>query len=293
MVSCSRQLGYCNLLLILAFFSCSRPQEAPNSPAGDGGAVPRRIVSTMPSTTDMLYRFGAWEQVVGVSVFCDFPAEATDLRKIGSGMDPDVERILSLRPDLVVGSTIQADFAFVRTLRQANVEVFLVRDQSFEDVLEDMPRLGRAVGREAEATVLVKEMRAELRSLGVRTAGRHRPRTLLVFDHDPIYAAGPETFVHQLLLAAGGENAVSAGGWVQLDREAVIRLAPEVIFEPTVRERSRLDQLWASWHTLPAVIEGRIHSLQSEGISRPGPSMIEATLEMAEHLHPRAFEGEP
>ena len=289
MVSCSRQLGYVKVLLVLAFFSCSRPQESSTRPVGDEEGNPTRIVSTMPSTTDMLYRFGAWSRVVGVSVFCDFPAEATDLPKIGSGMDPDVERILSLRPDLVVGSIIQEDFAFVRTLRQANIEVFLVRDQSLEDVLDDMPRLGRAVGQEAEATAVVEATRAALRDIADRTDGRDRPRTLLVFDHHPIYAAGPETFVHELLVAAGGENAVTAGGWVQLDREAVIRLAPEVIFEPTVRERSRLDVIWASWHTLPAVNDGRIHSLVSEGVSRPGPSMLEATLEMAQHLHPHIF----
>ena len=247
----------------------------------------------MPSTTDMLFRFGVWEHVVGVSVFCDFPASAEELPKIGSGMDPDVERILALRPDLVVGSVIQEDFAFVRTLRDANIDVYLVHDQSLEEVLEDMPRFGRVVGGEAAAISIVEDIRATLREIAERTADREHPRTLLVFDHDPIYAAGPETFAHELLVAAGGENVVTAGGWVQLDREIVIRLAPEVIFEPTVRERSQLDEIWTSWHTLPAVSEGRIHALVSEGISRPGPSMIEATLEMVDYLHPVGYSNGP
>jgi len=233
----------------------------------------------------MLWRFGAWDRVVGVSIFCDVPAAATELPKIGSGMDPDIERILALAPDLVVGSIIQEDYPFVRILRDAGVEVLLVHDQGLEDVLNDMPRFaGRLGPAELEvAEELIGGVRLELDSLRRAIPDGERPRVLIVYDHDPIYVAGPDTFINQLLTAAGGENVVRTGDWVQRDREAVVQLAPEFVFQPGIGTHEDLRRAWADMVVVPAVRDGRIYSLESPAIARPGVGVADAAREMS-HL---------
>lgn len=238
----------------------------------------------------MLWQFGAWDRVVGVSVFCDVPTEANDLPKIGSGMDPDIERILALAPDLVVGSIIQEDYPFVRILRDAGVDVMLVQDQGLEDVLSDMPRFaGRLGPSEFEiAEQLVDGVRRELDALRLAIPDSPPPRVLIVYDHDPIYVAGPDTFINQLLTAAGGLNVVRSGDWVQLDREAVVQLAPEFVFQPGIGTHEDLRRAWADMRVVPAVREGRIYSLESPAIARPGVGVADAAQEMSRLLWGRS-----
>ncbi len=279
------------LACVVASWGCDRP-AGPIPEQAQGGApsaavAPERIVSTMPSTTEMVWRFGAFDRLVGASIFCDSPPEAQDLDSVGSGMDPDVERIMALRPDLVLGSVVQADFAFVPTLRSAGINVLLVHDQGLEEVLEDMPRLGAALGADAEerAQQLVGQVRAELDRIREEAVGDVRPSVLMVYGHDPIYAAGPDAFVSELLEIAGGVNALSAGDWVQLDLEAVVAMAPDVILEPVV-EGGDIAARWARYTAIPAVRDGRIFGLRSPGVFRPGPSLVEATREIAGFLEP-------
>jgi iron complex transport system substrate-binding protein len=241
----------------------------------------------MPSTTEMLDAFGVFDRVVGVSVHCDEPDAAADLPSVGSGMDPDLETLLSLRPDLVVGTVAQRGYDFVAALRRVGVTVFLVDDRSLETLFESMIELGRAVGAEDRARTVVAELRGRLEAVAEAVRGRRRPRVLVVFDHDPVYAAGPDTFVDSLVTAAGGDNVLDRGSWVQLDREQVIRLAPDVILEPSVG-RPRGDALapWRGLERLPAVRQGRVYRLSSDGIVQPGPSVAEAAEEIARLLYP-------
>ncbi len=275
---------------MLSAAACERTPAQPDgaaTPEGSAAGAPQRIVSTMPSTTEMLWRFGVWERVVARSMFDLVPAEAASLPSVGSGMDPDVERVLSLRPDLVVGSVVQRDYAFVRTLRDAGVSVHLVADQGLDEVLDAMPALGDAVGAGDAARALCASLRVELDALRARWAGAERPRVLMVYGMDPIYAAGPDAYVSALLDIAGGANVLSAGDWVQLDDEAVIHLAPDVILAPLEGDATEeaLRATWARLHTVPAVRDGRVFGLRAHGVSMPGPDVANAAREIGERLH--------
>jgi iron complex transport system substrate-binding protein len=237
----------------------------------------------------MLYVLGVWERVVGVSRFCDVPPEARQLPTVGSGMDPDLERILSLEPDLVVGIDDQQGFPFVSALREVGVPIFLVADESLDEMYASMRELGELLGVAEAADREVGRIERELADIRRRIEGLARPRVLIVFDRDPIYAAGPDTLIGRLVDIAGGDNVVTSGEWVQLDREQAIQLAPDVILEP--RELSDGDPVgaWAPLSTVPAVRDGRIYTLSSHGISRPGPGAPAAAREIAARLFPERF----
>jgi iron complex transport system substrate-binding protein len=279
------------LLIAFATLGCDdaprRVDPAPSAPLTD--ATARRIVSTMPSTTEMLIAFGAAERLVGVSIFCVIPPDLGERPSVGSGMDPSLEQILALEPDLVVGTITQSEFAFVSALERIGIPVFLLDDRSLESLYVEMVDLGERAGVGPAALAVVSSMQADLAELARQTAGLPPPSVLIVFDHDPIYAAGSESYADRLIRAAGGRNAVEGGVWVQLDRERVIVMAPDVILETTGFSREELVAVWSSLESVPAVVNGRIHPLVSEGVSRPGPSIPAAAREIARRLFPDRF----
>jgi iron complex transport system substrate-binding protein len=287
--------GRAGAAVLVAVLALVGPSAACEPGSGGGGSPaarvardgpPRRVVSTMPSTTEMLHAIGAWDVVVGVSLYCDTPTEARALPGVGSGMQPDLERLLALEPDLVVGTVAQHGYDFVAALEAAGIPVLLVPDRSLEEVYAALKELGRALAREAGAEEVVTRMQAELAELQA-TIGESAPvRALLVYHHDPIYAAGPHTMVGDLLAAAGGTNVLGAGAWVQLDREQVIHLAPAVILEAGPYSPAELRRAWSPLTTVPAVRDGRIHALSSPGLSRPGPGAPAAAREIAARLYP-------
>ncbi|MCA9562264.1 MAG: ABC transporter substrate-binding protein [Myxococcales bacterium] len=243
----------------------------------------------MPSTTDMLVAFGVWDHVIGISSHCQPPQGSAPVPIVGSGMDPDIEQILALQPDLVVGSAAQSDYEFVRTLERSGITVRLLDDQRLPSLLEDMVIFGRDVGAEEAARAFVDELRASLTRLQQATNSLPTPSVLVVYGHDPIFAAGPDSYVGSILEAAGGENAVPSGDWVQLDRETVVALNPDVILEPTLGEPATVADLRAPWTaltTVGAVRDGRIFQIRSPAATRPGPQIAEAAWEIATILHP-------
>ena len=238
----------------------------------------------MPNTTEMLDALGVFDRVVGVSMFCDVPLEATQLPGVGSGLEPDVERILSLRPDLVIGSVVQRDLPFLSVIEDVGIGVFLMRDQTLEDLYESMIELGVLLGVEQQAIDVTNEMRQSLADLAVLTEGLVPVRLLFVADHDPIFAAGPTSFFGPLFATAGAENVVEQGNWVQLDFEQVVQLAPEAILESTTTPGGL--SAWGELVSVPAVREQRIYTIESHAIARPGPGVPDAVWEIAERLHP-------
>lgn len=243
----------------------------------------------MPSTTEMLFNFGVGDRVVGVSRFCDVPLQARNRPNVGSGLDPDIEVILNLNPDLVTGTIAQRGLPFVRALQRFDIAAFWVDDTTLDTLLADMVRLGDQVGASRTARQAVENIRQSMNTLTERTTGRPECRVLLVFDDDPLYAAGPDTLVNSLLQAARGYNVLRSGSWVQLDREQLIQLDPEVILAAAEVDVQQLRSNLSRLSTVQAARNGRIHRLTAHGISRPGPGIAEAAWEIARWLHPELF----
>ena len=261
---------------------------------------PQRIISIVPSLTETLFAIGAGPQVVGVGTFDTHPSDVATLPRVGGLIDPDMERIFALRPDLVILHGSQQDQ--IQQLTRANIPVFSYAHGGLADTLSVIRALGARTGHTTDADRVAGAIEERLADLRARTGRRTRPRVLLVFGREPrslrnIYASGGFGFLHDVLEAAGGDN-VFAGvprESVQLTSEAILTAAPDVIIELTYDERMTPDNqaaeiaVWNRLSAIPAVREGRVHLLLGNQFVVPGPRLAEATAAIARALHPNAF----
>ncbi len=197
---------------------------------------PKRIVSLVPNVTEMLFAVGAGPQVVAVSSFDEEPPAVRALPRVGALLDPDTERILSLKPDLVVVYGSQSDLQM--QLQRAQIPFFNYRHGGLSQVTVTMRELGRQTGHAAEGETAARAIESRLAAVRARVAGRRRPRTMLVFGREKgalrnIYASGGVGFLHDMLEAAGGEDVFAdiTREAVQATTELILTRAPDVILE--------------------------------------------------------------
>jgi iron complex transport system substrate-binding protein len=260
-----------------------------------------RIISLVPAVTEMLYAIGAGERIVAVSSYDNFPPDVKALPKVGALLDPNVERILSLKPDLVVLYGSPDDLK--TQLGRAGIGVFDYRHAGLADVTTTIRSLGERTGDAAKARDVADRIEQGLGAVRARVNGRPRPRTLLVFGRERLalrglYASGGIGFLNDMLDAAGGTNVFADVKLqaVQASSEQIIARRPEVILEiraansafPT-GERSAELKVWQSLAAVPAVRTGRVHFLFDDRIVIPGPRVVEGTEALARTLHPDAF----
>jgi iron complex transport system substrate-binding protein len=263
-------------------------------------AVPRHIVSLVPATTEMLFAMGAGDRVAGVSSYDRFPREVERLPRLGGLLDPDVERLLALKPDLVVVYGTQSDLR--RQLESAGIQTFPYVHRGLADITGTIRALGARVGADREAGALADRMEAQLASIRSRVAARPRPKTLLVFGREPgslrrIDASGGYGFLHDMLETAGGADVLGdiAKESVQMSAEMVLTRAPEAIVELRYGDpgkapsRDAVLRAWSALPAVPAVKTGRIYVLVGDEFVVPGPRVVDAVRRLAAVLHPDVF----
>jgi iron complex transport system substrate-binding protein len=272
------------LFLALSITSAS---QQPNTP-------PARIISLIPATTEMLFAIGAAPQIVAVGSFDTYPPEAQSLPRVGALLDPDVERILSLKPDLVVIYGTQHDLR--QQLERAGVHYYSYKHGGLADVTATIRALGTRIGRAQEAESVAAGIESRLASIRRRTGDRPKPKTVLVFGRDRmslqgIFASGGVGFLNDMLDTAGGENIFAdiKRESVQATSELILSRAPEVILElRSSIEPGEAAAERAVWNTLaavPAVRTGRVHMLADLALMVPGPRVARATELIAAALH--------
>lgn len=243
-------------------------------------APPRRIVSLAPSLTEIVFLLGRGGSLVGVTRFCNVPAEASVLPRIGGVTDPDVERIVALSPDLVLCTTDGNPREKVRTLEEMGIPCFAVAPQNLGAVLTAIERLGVLLGDtvrgRAEAASLRK--RAERARAAASGAGIAPPRVLFVVSTAPIIAAGEETFMDELVRLAGGRNAATrfSGRYPRLSVEDLVAARPDVIFVAGMAGVERFPPEVTRWKEVPAFRDGAVITLDGDLVTRPGPRLVTA-----------------
>ena len=265
------------------------------------GARPAtRIISLVPALTEILFAIGAGPQVIAVSSFDDDPPEVLKLPRVGALLDPDTERILALRPDLVLIYGSQSELQ--QQLESAGIRVFVYRHGGLADVGPAFRALGEQSGRSAEAARVWNEIDRALTDVRARVAGRPRPKTLLVMGREPrslrnLDASGGVGFLHDLVEVAGGENlfADMKRQAVRASSEMLLTRAPEVIIDLFYSRAMTTDELqeervtWRRLGSIPAVRDGRIHLLVGDYLVVPGPRIAEAAAAFAKAIHPDAY----
>lgn len=260
-------------------------------------APPQRIVSLIPAVTEMLFAIGAGDQVVGVSSFDTYPAEVHTRVKVGGLFDPHYERILSLRPDLVIAYGSQDELT--ARLKATNVPTFMYRHGGLADVTTTIRDLGARTGHRAEADALAALITGELDAVRRRAAGRPRPRVLVVFGREEgslrgLFVSGGVGFLHDLLETAGGLNVMAdvRREGLQLSAEQLLVRAPDVVVELRGSEgwdQARRNRELAAWRTaaIPASRSGRVHILTDPSLVIPGPRVAAAARAIADVVFPQ------
>jgi iron complex transport system substrate-binding protein len=272
-----RVVAFAVFLLAFATAGCRRS-------SGKAPAVAHRVVSISASTTETLFAIGAGPQTVGRSRYCDYPKEALALPTVGGYTDPNLEAVLGLTPDLVVGARGPIGQSFVRALEDHGIATYFPQTESFAGILDMITGMGLRTGHDAEATRLVSAMRARKSAIENAVAPLARPRVLLMFASKPVSVAGPGSFTSEMIGLAGGSNVVTQGAaYPVLPLEAVIALDPDVIVQAEMGAAPDLDETWS---TVRAVREKMLVRVDDEAVLRPGPRVLDGVVTLARALHP-------
>ncbi len=271
-------------------------------------ALAQRIISLSPSVTEILYGIDAFDRLVAVSNYCEYPPAVESLPRVGGWTNTNLEQVVALEPDLVILTGVDAQAPLMEPkLHALGIETLAVGSQSMADIFASIETIGEAVGREAQARKLVNEMRAELDDIRRRTRELPRPKVLVVVDRLPgtlrdIYIATEGSYLTEIVEIAGGEPITPPAphNYMQLGAEALVVFDPEVIFDmvqalttPTVAGGGSLSEdpteVWGSL-SVRAVENDRIYPLTNKLLVHPSQFAVQAAREFARRLHPEAFE---
>jgi len=255
---------------------------------------PKRIVSLAPNITEILFSLGLDEEVVGVSIHCNYPEKAKSRVRVGSYISIDFERVISLKPDLIIATGAGNPREMVERLERLGFPSFVIFPKRFEDVLQSIRHLGRVSAKEREALSIIESMQRRKEKVAERTKTLYRPKVFLQIGESPIVTVGKGSFGDDLIRLAGGENVAGKDKemYPRLGMEEILKRSPEVILISSMNPKGDYERIlreWARWKMIPAVKQGRIHLIDSDLIDRPSPRIIEGLEEMARLIHPGRY----
>lgn len=257
-------------------------------------APPKRLIALAPNLTEILYALGLEDQVVGVTDHCNYPPEASLKPKVGSYIHLNVERIISLSPDLVIGTMDGNERYILDLLEQAHIKVFFVNPRDLRQAIQTITAIGLVCGLSAKARQLSDALTLRVNRVVEAVRDRTRPLVFLQINIQPIMTVNRNTVHHDLIHLAGGDNmaADEPVTYPRISLEEVIRRKPEVILVSSMEREGRFEkarQDWLQWTSIPAVQHGRVHLIDSDLIDRPSPRVVDGLEIMAKLLHPEAF----
>ena len=258
---------------------------------------PKRIVSLAPSITEIIYELGQEHRLAGVTRFSDFPPKAAELPKVGSFVQLDLERIVALKPDLCVATKDGNPRAVVERLESLQIPVYVVNPRDIDSVMKTVVEIGAFLNAGKKAKTLAQKMRSRIQRVECLVAkASSRPRVFYQVGIFPIVSAGSNTFIHELILLAGGKNlAQGTISYPRFSREQVLALSPEVFIISSMAKGEvfeRVKKEWSRWTDIPAVRNQRIFLVDSSLFDRPTPRLLDGLELLVRLIHPELFEEE-
>lgn len=258
---------------------------------------PEKIVSLIPSNTEILYAVGAGDEVVGVSEHDNYPEEVKDKEQV-AGLELNIEKIISLKPDLVLAHGSAGDMwdSGLKQLEDSGITVLVVKNaESFDEVYNTIDFIGQATGHTEEASTVIDDMKAKLDEIEKKAAEIKEDDKKSVFvEISPapeIYVAGKNTFMDQMLNTINAINSVQEEGWPMMNEEAIIELNPEVIIVNYSYIENAVDQVLdrKGWQDVAAVKDKQVYMVDENLVSRSGPRIVEGVEELAKAVYPEVF----
>lgn len=264
---------------------------------------PRRIISLAPSVTEILFRLGGKEQLVGNTKFCSYPPEAEAIENVGGMRQPSLEKIIQLQPDVVLG-TVLSPVSLYERFEGMNIKAIAFRHGDFDGVLDDIRSIGRVTGKIGETLRLISSIEGKRQRIEEKLrhkANKPRPRVVLLYGLRGLYSVGEGSWPGDLIEQCYADNiaASASSTWPQLSLEGILVADPEVLI---LAVPTKDQGLWGSgdellllrkdkvWRNVSAVRNGRVEVIDSEILEIPGPRMIDALETLARVIHPDLFE---
>jgi len=257
---------------------------------------PQRIVSLDPSVTEILFALELNSEIVGVTNYCDYPEQAKLKPRVGGYLDPNIEEIALLEPDLVVTTLKTETPKLIQQLENFGIQVFVLDPRKIEDIFDNIFSVAVLIHREEKANHLIATLRERLDEIKKKVEGTYCPRVFLEMGADPLISVGPGSFAHDLIEIAGGRNVFgqSISTYRRCTLEEILLADPEVIIICSMVSNDfclRQRRWWKRWKNISAVRNNRIYIVEANLVARPGPRMVEGLEEIAKAIHPEKFPG--
>jgi iron complex transport system substrate-binding protein len=291
------------LILLLAGAGFAGEAEKPRTLVDQTGrsvrvpAMPRRVVALAPSITEIIYALDCEERLKGATRFSDYPEAARSLPRVGSYVNLDLEKIVALNPDVCIAIKDGNPESIVRRLEALDIPVFAVNPRGMETVVAAVEHIGALMGAKSRAKAIVRDMKARIAAVEKKVSRIDtRPRVFFQIGISPIVSAGSDTFIHELIVKAGGSNiAGKYTSYPRFSREEVLELAPDIVIITSMARQEIFERVraeWQKWERIPAVAQNRIHLMDSNVVDRPTPRLVDGLEQLARLIHPELFETE-
>jgi len=255
---------------------------------------PKRIVSMAPSLTEILFSLGLREEIVGVTDFCDYPEAALTKQRIGGFVNPSIEKIVSLKPDLILAIKDGNRMVTVHRLSDLGFSVYVVDPTGFDGVVKTIENIGEVVRRQEKSTEIVRKITKKKEAVVRLTQSLPRPKVFFQIGYSPIVTVGRGSLGDDLIRLAGGRSISEneSASYPVYGVETILSKAPEVIILSSMdskRDYLNLMKMWQSRKELPAVKRNAIYVIDSNLVDRPTYRIVEGLETLAKMIHPEAF----
>ncbi len=260
---------------------------------GHGIVIPlhvTRVVSLAPSVTENLFAAGAGDRVVGVTTYCNYPDAAKTIAKVGDTLNPNMETIVSLRPEIVFVSSASQLEAFTNTLEQNGIAVYVTDPTTLDGIFRGIEKFGSIFETEETVAKLLPLLENRVDAVRDSVNEGKRVRVFVQFSREPLFTAGKESYLNAIIEKAGGESVTANVGssFPKLSKETAAALQPEVIILSDSDDNQQPND---AFRNSPAVKDGRVYKVNADILSRPGPRLVDALEQIAKNLHPKAFKA--
>ena len=301
------------LIVILAFFlmsiiACVKAESDTAQTAGQSSlavkddyereisleSIPQRIVSFAPSTTEILFALGLGDKIVGVSSYDNYPPEVKDKEQVGGLIDLNVEKIISLNPDIAFGIDLSKDL--LDQIEKNGIKVYMSNPTTIDMALDNIRRIGVLTGKSKEAEKLIAEMQKDVEDISSKVSDipeKDIPKVFYEVWNEPLMTAGTDTFINDMITIAGGLNIASIDkltGWPEYSVERLIEIDPDIIIAP--RTLSPTPDIIIGDNrlsTIKAVLNKKVFIVEDDLVIRPGPRVVIGLMDIAKAIHPEIF----
>lgn len=243
-----------------------------------------RAVSLAPNLTENIFAVGAGGKLVGVTSYCDYPAEAQKIPKIGDTINPNMETIIALKPQIVFVSTASQIENFTKTLEQRNIAVFITNPNDFEGILRNLKQLGDVLGTSANAEKLIADLRNRVNAVAEKVRDKPKTKVFVQISKEPLFTVGKDSFITEIIERAGGESATKdvATAYPKLSKETALALNPDVVILSESPDNLEPNEVFKNSN---AVKSNRVFRVGAALLARPSPRIVDALELIAKDLH--------